>query len=76
MRDLAAEGLFVEPSGAVALAGLRRLAEQGRLAREERVVVVLTGSGFKDFERVLEMIHIPERVVDGFDDMLAAAMRA
>jgi threonine synthase len=76
MRDLAAEGLFVEPSGAVGLAGLRQLAERGRIDRDESVVCILTGSGFKDFDRVLEMVSIPERVVVGFDEMLTAAMAA
>jgi threonine synthase len=74
MRDLASDGLFIEPSGSVSVAGLRRLVESGRVAREESVVCVLTGSGFKDFERVLEMVSIPDRVVSGFDEMLAAAM--
>ncbi len=73
MRDLASEGLFVEPSGSVGLAGLRRLAENGQVGRDESVVCVLTGSGFKDFDRALEMVSIPERVVSGFDEMLAAA---
>jgi threonine synthase len=76
MRDLASEGLFVEPSGSVGLAGLRRLAGSGQVGRDERVVCVLTGSGFKDFDRALEMVNIPERVVSGFDEMLAAAREA
>jgi threonine synthase len=46
------------------------------VARDECVVCVLTGSGFKDFERVLEMISIPDRVVSGFEAMLAAAIEA
>lgn len=76
MRDLASEGLFVEPSGSVAVAALRKLVVSGRVERDERVVCVLTGSGFKDFERVLEMVTIPERVVAGFDEMLEAAREA
>lgn len=74
MRDLAAEGLFVEPSGCVGLAGLRRLAQRGLVGADESVVCVLTGSGFKDFDRALEMVQIPERVVANFDEMLAVAM--
>jgi threonine synthase len=76
MRDLASEGLFVEPSGSVGLAALRRLAASGVVGRDESVVCVLTGSGFKDFDRVLDMVSIPERVVAGFDEMVAAAMEA
>ena len=41
------EGLFVCPEGGAALAGLRRLVEQGGIDREERVVLFNTGSGLK-----------------------------
>ncbi len=73
MRDLAGEGLFIEPSGAVTLPALRRLVAAGHVDRGESVVCVLTGSGFKDFERIVEMVEIPRDVVTGYDAMLAAA---
>jgi threonine synthase len=41
-------GIFAEPAAAAAYAGFRLLAEQGRLSRSERVVVMITGSGLKD----------------------------
>ncbi|HSX82147.1 MAG TPA: threonine synthase [Candidatus Saccharimonadia bacterium] len=41
------EGLFVCPEGGAALAGLRRLVEQGWIDRGERVVLFNTGSGLK-----------------------------
>lgn len=44
---LAADGLWVEVSSGVAVAGLRRLIEQGRLRDVTRVVVILTGAGIK-----------------------------
>jgi threonine synthase len=73
MRDLAGEGLFIEPSGAVTVPALRRLVAAGHVDRGESVVCVLTGSGFKDFERIVEMVEIPRDVVTGYDAMLAAA---
>jgi threonine synthase len=42
------EGLYVEPAGAVSVAGVWRAAEQGQIGTGERVVCVLTGHGFKD----------------------------
>ena len=42
------EGVFCEPASAAGVAGLRRLAEQGRIGRDELVVCVLTGHGLKD----------------------------
>jgi threonine synthase len=44
---LAARGLFVEPTSAVAEAGRRRLLETGRLDGDADVLVALTGSGLK-----------------------------
>ncbi|MFO7835039.1 MAG: threonine synthase [Candidatus Thorarchaeota archaeon] len=42
------EGIFAEPSGVAGLAGLDVLIEQGIIERDEKVVVPITGSGFKD----------------------------
>ncbi len=42
------EGIFAEPSGVAALAGLKALVEQGTIDRSDRIVVPITGSGFKD----------------------------
>jgi threonine synthase len=41
------EGVFAETAGGVAVASLRRLAEQGIVRRDERVVVNITGHGLK-----------------------------
>lgn len=49
-RRLAAEcGLLVEPAGAAALAGAIADARAGRLGPEDRVVLMLTGHGLKDW---------------------------
>jgi len=42
------EGMFVDPVGVVGYAALLKLALQGYLDRGERVVVLLSGSPFKD----------------------------
>jgi threonine synthase len=73
MTLLAREGLFIEPSGAVAIAGLRRLVAGGKASPDERVVCVVTGSGFKDFDRIAERVSIPETVVTSYEGMLSAA---
>ena len=46
-RDLAAMGLFAEPTSAMAAAALDALHASGRIGRHETTVVVLTGSGLK-----------------------------
>lgn len=48
-RDLAAdEGIYAEPSSLAALAAVGRLCEEGRIGRNDTVVVVNTASGLKD----------------------------
>ena len=49
MKMLASlEGIFAEPSGAAGLAGLIKALEEGRIGRDEEVVVLVTGHGLKD----------------------------
>jgi threonine synthase len=47
-RLAGATGLFAEPAGAAALAGLETALEEGLVDREERVVLMITGTGLKD----------------------------
>jgi threonine synthase len=42
------EGIFVEPTGAVATAGLKRLKEEKAIDNDDVIVAMLTGSGLKD----------------------------
>ncbi|MFC6991376.1 threonine synthase [Haladaptatus sp. GCM10025707] len=44
-------GLCVEPSSAVALAGLHDLTAAGELDEDESVALILTGTGFKELSR-------------------------
>jgi threonine synthase len=75
VRLLAQEGLMIEPSGAVTVAAVRRGVQDGLIDRGESVVCVLTGSGFKDFDRILDLVEIPRQVVSGYEAMLAEAER-
>ena len=44
------EGILSEPAGGVVVAGLQDLIAQGRIRREETVVICITGSGLKTTE--------------------------
>jgi threonine synthase len=46
------EGVFCEPASAAGVAGVRRLAAEGRIGPEELVACVLTGHGLKDPDAV------------------------
>jgi threonine synthase len=47
-------GVFAEPSGAASYAGLLHLLNEGKIARDERVVLLVTGSGLKSIDAVAE----------------------
>jgi len=46
------EGIFAETAGGVTIATLKRLAEEGSVRADERVVVYVTGHGLKTLEAV------------------------
>ena len=48
LRIARSEGIFCEPASAAGVAGVARLAGEGRLSRSETVVCILTGHGLKD----------------------------
>ena len=54
MDDLWHCGLYAEPTCAIAAAALSELARRGSIRPEDRTVVVLTGTGLKATQRVLE----------------------
>ena len=56
------EGIFTETAGGVTVAAARKLIEQGRISRDESVVICITGSGFKTQEAVAERIGKPIRI--------------
>ena len=75
VRLLGQDGLMIEPSGAVTVAAVRRGVRERTIDPGESVVCVLTGSGFKDFDRILDLVEIPSRVIAGYEAMAAEAER-
>jgi threonine synthase len=52
-------GVFGEPAGAAAFAGFRRMAREGRMGRDEKVAVVVTGNGLKDIDSAKKAVGTP-----------------
>jgi len=50
-------GIFAEPAGAAAVAGLQRALEQGWISPTDRVVTVITGHGLKDVRGALSAVR-------------------
>ena len=85
------EGIFAETAGGVTVAVARKLIEQGRIPRDEEIVLCITGNGLKTQDAVADCLEQPavigpsleefEPLVDsrragaGVSDCLAATRR-
>ncbi|MBD3307248.1 pyridoxal-phosphate dependent enzyme [candidate division KSB3 bacterium] len=67
------EGIFAEPQGAYAAAGLLKASQEGRLQPDETVVCVVTGMGLKDMHAAQDISehypgHYPLKRVSSLED--------
>src|SRR5229473_2297934 len=53
------EGIFAEPAGGTTLAVAIKLINQGRIGRDESVVISITGNGYKTLEAVAQSVEQP-----------------
>jgi threonine synthase len=51
-------GVFAEPAGAAAYAGLLKAISQGLVAPDERIVVINTGNGLKDVAGAMKGVEL------------------
>jgi threonine synthase len=71
------EGIFSEPAGAVALAGVEQALSRGEIRRDTPVVCLVTGSGFKDERALLRLAgEEPTPLVDSFADFATVVRRS
>ncbi|MDA3851953.1 MAG: threonine synthase [Spirochaetaceae bacterium] len=67
-KELASKaGIFVEPSSAAVWAGVKQEKESHRITGEEEIVLLLTGTGFKDMSAIKKQIKIPQAVPCSLD---------
>jgi threonine synthase len=62
-----ATGVFAEPAGAAPLAGLQKALKIGLVRSDERVVLLVTGSGLKDIPSALRATTHPKRIEPQLD---------
>ena len=75
------EGIFAETAGGVTLAAAKKLIEQGRIPRDEEMVVCITGNGLKTQDAIAELVQKPavirpsmeefEAILEGGEAVLA-----
>jgi threonine synthase len=66
-------GVFAEPAGATAYAGLVKAIKQGLISPDERIVVLNTGNGLKDIAGAMKAVELvgtqPSRVAPDMDEL-------
>jgi threonine synthase len=69
------EGIFTETAGGVTLGVTKKLIKQGKIPREESIVVCITGNGLKTQEAVAEKIGKPIKIkptIDSFEKLVVS----
>jgi threonine synthase len=68
------EGIFTEPAGGTTVAVTKKLVAQGRIPRDEPVVISVTGNGYKTVEAVADGVAKPlviDARLQSFDQVYA-----
>jgi threonine synthase len=70
------EGVFAETAGGVTVAVARKLIEQGRIPRDEEIVLCITGNGLKTQDAIADYVATPAIIgpsLEEFEPLVVAA---
>ena len=73
------EGIFAETAGGVVIAGLKKLALEGKIGPDELTVAFITGGGLKTQEAIEDAVEIPLHIAPtmaSFEEKLGERNRA
>ncbi len=62
------EGIFAETAGGVTVAVARKLIEQGRIPRDEEIVLCITGNGLKTQDAVADHLERPAVIAPSLEE--------
>jgi threonine synthase len=62
------EGIFAETAGGVTVAVTRKLIEQGRIPRDEEIVICITGNGLKTQDAVADYLEEPALIAPSLEE--------
>jgi threonine synthase len=66
------EGIFTEPAGGTEVAVTKKLIQNGKIPREESIVISITGNGYKTLEAVAASVEKPLTItatLENFDEL-------
>jgi threonine synthase len=66
-------GVFAEPAAATVLPGLEAARAEGLVSRDERIVLMVTGTGLKDLPAASRAVRLPDPVPATLVAVLVAA---
>jgi threonine synthase len=64
------EGIFAETAGGVTVAVARKLIEQGRIPRDEEIVLCVTGNGLKTQDAVADRLERPAVIAPSLEEFV------
>ena len=64
-------GVFGEPAGVTAMAGVMQARSSGRITGQEKIVVMITGNGLKDVDSAIKASGEPLKVAPDMDEVVA-----
>jgi len=67
------EGIFTETAGGVTVGVTKKLIEQGRIPRDESIVICITGNGLKTQEAIVDEVTKPRIIKSNLKDFDALA---
>jgi len=62
------EGVFAEPSSNTCIAAIKHLVDSGWMNRSEKVLALITGTGFKDLHSARKILKPLQRIGPSFDE--------
>jgi threonine synthase len=66
------EGIFTEPAGGTEVAVAKKLVQNGRIPRDESIVISITGNGYKTLEAIARSVEKPFTInstLENFDEL-------
>jgi threonine synthase len=64
------EGIFAETAGGVTVAVTRKLVEQGKIGRDDEVVICVTGNGLKTADAIADVVERPTVIGPSLDEFV------
>ncbi len=64
-----AQGIFAEPAGATGFAGMLKALKEGKISKNDKIVVIITGNGLKDIESAQKAGGAPIEIEPRIEDV-------